>query len=112
MSHQHTHHTYGPSAAASVILEIGGQIGALILETDASRLGEEIDISPVPQDDELETVRTHSMVRERHTDPVSYDAVYPDLREGDYTIWSDQHTPAGTITVTGGQIARFHLGRA
>ena len=109
MSHQHTHHTYGPSTTASVILDIGGQIGALILETDASRLGEEIEISPVPRDGEIETVRTHSMVRERHTDPVSFDAVYPDLHEGDYTVWSDEHTPAGTIAITGGQITRFRL---
>jgi hypothetical protein len=49
------------------------------------------------------------MVRERHTDPITYDAVYPDLREGDYTIWSDRHTPAATITITGGRITRFAL---
>jgi hypothetical protein len=111
MSHQHTHHVHGPSAAATVILDIGGKIGALSLETDASRLGDEIEISPVPRDGEIDTVRTHSMVRERHTDPVGHVAVYPDLQEGDYTVWSGPHTPAGTVTITGGQIASFSLKR-
>jgi hypothetical protein len=110
-THTHTHHAYGPSATASVVLDIGGDIGALILETDASRLGEEIEISAVPQGGEAEPARTHSMVRERHTEPVTYDAVYPDLHAGQYTVWLDQDTPAGTVTITGGEIARFSLGR-
>jgi len=111
MGHSHTHHLHGPSATGSVVLDIGGQIGALILETEASRLGEEIEISRVPQAGEPEPTRTHSMVRERHTDPITYDAVYPDLHEGDYTIWQDSNTPAATVTIIGGQIARLALTR-
>lgn len=91
--------------------DIGGDIGALILEAGASRLGEEIEISPLRQDGESVPARTHSMVRERHTDPITYDAVYSDLRAGQYTIWRDQHTPAATITISGGQISRFRLSR-
>ena len=109
MNQPHNHHTYGPSATASVILDIGGEIGALILETDATRLGEEIEISPVAQNGEPESPRTHSMVRERHAHQITYEAVYPDLRAGQYTIWRDQHTPSATVTVTGGQITRFSL---
>lgn len=113
MSHPHTHHAYGPSATASVVLDIGGEIGALILHADAAQLGREIEISPVPRGDAAREdgaeapVRTHSMVRERRTDPPSYDAVYPDLREGEYTVWHDGETPAGTVTVVGGRISEF-----
>ena len=111
MSHEHghTHHLYGPSSTASVVLDIGGSIGALILNADAARLGEEIEISRVTPEGEPPAPRTHSMVRERRTDPPSYDAVYPDLHAGDYTIWADPTTPAGGITITGGQISRFTL---
>jgi hypothetical protein len=101
----HQHHAYGPSATASVVLDIGGEIGALILHADAAHLGREVEISPVGHG--AETVRTHSMVRERHTDPPSYDAVYPDLREGEYVVWREPGTAAGTVTVAGGRISTF-----
>jgi len=111
MSHEygHTHHLHGPSSTASVVLDIGGSIGALILQADQARLGEEIEISRVAPEGEPPAPRTHSMVRERRTDPPSYDAVYPDLHAGQYTIWADPTTPAGSITITGGQISRFTL---
>lgn len=105
MSHPHTHHSHGPSATASVVLDIGGDIGALILQADAAHLGREIEISPIARDGAPTPARTHSMVRERRTTPPTYDAVYPDLREGEYVIWHDQDTPAGTVTITGGQIS-------
>lgn len=102
------HHIHGPSAPASVVLDIGGTIGALILEADATHLGLEIEISPMRQDDDApEPARTHSMVRERHTVPPTYDAVYPDLTEGEYTVWRDPETPAGTVTIIGGRISTF-----
>jgi hypothetical protein len=111
MSHGsgHTHHLYGPSSTASVVLDIGGSIGALILQADEHHLGEEIEISRITPEGEPPAPRTHSMVRERRTDPPTYDAVYPYLHEGDYTIWIDPATPAGTITITGGKITRFTL---
>lgn len=105
-----THHAYGPSLTASVVLDIGATIGALLLEADATHLGREIEISLVPREGAPEPTRTHSMVRERLTIPPTYEAVYPDLEEGEYTIWHDPTTPAGTITITGGQISRFALG--
>jgi hypothetical protein len=104
MSHDHR---YGPSQAASVVLDLGGEIGALILEADASLLGVEIEISPLPRPEETTVpVRTHSMVRERQTHPPTYDAVYPDLKEGRYTIWSGPYTPQATVEIVGGRITR------
>lgn len=101
-------HRYGPSQAASVVLDLGADIGALILEADESLLGAEIEISPVPLGEETETpVRTHSMVRQRLTDPhPTYDAVYPGLKEGGYTIWSGPDTAEATVQIVGGRITR------
>jgi hypothetical protein len=90
-----------------VILDIGGTIGALILQADVRHLGREIEISRNPAEGEPVPARTHSMVRERHIHPATYDAVYPDLREGDHTIWADANTPARTATIVGGQISTF-----
>lgn len=97
-----THHNYGPSALASVVLDIGGTVGALIVEAGPSNLGQEIDISPAEG-----AARTHSMVRERLTVPPRYEAVYPDLQEGRYILWRDETTPADEITINGGAITRY-----
>jgi len=105
-SHQHavTNHAAGATGPGSVVLELGGDVGVLVLRTPAELHGSEIEISPVTGGG-----RTHSMVRERVTAAgTSYAAVYPGVPVGQYTVWRDSGTPAGTVTITGGQVATFH----
>ena len=93
----------GPSGPGTVVLELGPGIGALILYTPADLDGEEIEIS---RDGEP---RTHSRVRPRHMPgETRYAAVYPSLPTGRYTIWRDEHRPAVTVTVAGGQASNCH----
>jgi hypothetical protein len=101
------------------VLNLGEDIGAVIIEADVSLLGVEIEISPGGGGDDGHghhehthdgRSRTHSMVRERHTIPhPRYDAVYPDLRAGQYTIWRDATTPAATVTIIGGEITTYRF---
>ncbi len=103
--HHHHHHQYGPTESGTVMLDVGGEMGALIIYTGRDLHGREIEISRVDQDG---AVRTHSAVRERIVrDGVFHSAVYPDLTAGLYTVWWDEETPAGTISVNGGAIAEF-----
>jgi hypothetical protein len=51
-----------PSWEGSVVLDIGEDVGALLLHTSPSLLGHEIDL--IPEDPCIP--RTHSAVRERH----------------------------------------------
>ncbi len=96
----------GPSRAGSVVLDIGGDTGALILHTPAEMLGREIDVTPARSP---RAHGTHSLVRERQVSgTTTYAAVYPALPVGDYIIWRDRATPAGTVTITGGQVTRHH----
>jgi len=120
-AHSHTARTstahedapVGPSAAGSVVLELGGDVGVLVLHATAALLGREIEISRVGCGTESGTGsgtagRTHSLVRERSTAAgTRYAAVYPGLAVGRYTVWRDPDTPAGAVTVHGGQVARF-----
>ena len=93
----------GPSGHGSVILEVGGDIGALVLETPAALAGTEIEISPTGGG-----ARTHSAVRARHTvEGTCHAAVYPGLPAGDYVIWNHDGSPAGQVTVRGGEASRF-----
>lgn len=110
MSHGHGHAS-GATGAGSVVLELGGDVGVIVLQAPATLLGHEIEISPVT-DGGPDEARTHSLVRERVTGTgVSYAAVYPGVPAGRYTVWRDSRTPAGTVTVIGGQVARFTLAR-
>ena len=94
----------GPSGPGTVVLELGPGIGALVLYTPAGLDGTEIEISREPG-----SRRTHSQVRARHMPGgTRYAAVYPGLPAGRYTVWRDEHNPATTVTVAGGQATNCH----
>jgi hypothetical protein len=83
-------------------MELGADIGALVLFTPADMDGREIEIS---RDDDPGAQRTHSRVRQRHTPTVTtYAAVYPGLRAGQYTIWDDEQNPAASAVIVGGHV--------
>jgi hypothetical protein len=95
----------GPSGPGTVVLELGADVGALVLFTPAELDGREIEIS---RDDDPAARRTHSQVRPRHMVRVTrYAAVYPDLPAGPYTIWADEQRPAGRVVITGGRVTNW-----
>jgi hypothetical protein len=99
----------GPPDA--LVLDIGGDVGALIVYTDESCLGSEIDLTPAgsPRSHDL-----HTMVRRRRAtgrDVVA--GLYPEVRQGRYTVWGINGTgPLGEVEVTGGRVGEFHAGDA
>ena len=95
----------GPSGPGTVVMDVGGNIGALVLYTPAGMDGREIEIS---RDAAPGARRTHSRVRPRHMAAgTRYAAVYPDLPAGAYTIWADEHRPAGRVVITGGRVTNW-----
>jgi hypothetical protein len=98
-------HALGPSGPGTVVLDLGAEVGALILYTPADLDGREIEIS---LDGDPAARRTHSQVRARHMAAVTrYAAVYPGLAAGHYTIWADSDDPAGAVVITGGQVSSW-----
>jgi hypothetical protein len=94
----------GPSGPGTVVLELGADVGALVLFTPAELDGREIEISP----DDGVGRRTHSQVRPRHMAAgTRYAAVYPDLRAAAYTIWADEQRPAGRVVIAGGRVTNW-----
>src|SRR5258706_14597936 len=86
-----------PSSSGSVVLDLGPDIGALVLHTPPELDGSEIEISRLAGD--AARGRTHSRVRPRHTPGgVQYAAVYPGLAAGDYVVWRDPTTSRPEIT--------------
>ena len=68
-----------------VVLEIGDDVGALILRTDSGMHGNEIEISPSDDD----ALRSHKEVLERSINgEPAFTAVFDGLRGGTYTLWA------------------------
>jgi len=86
------------------VLDIGGDIGALLLYTDAARDGEEIDIVDQADPDR----RTHSQVHRRTANghPV-WAALYPSLGAGKYRLQRAPDAAADTVTIRGGAITEL-----
>jgi hypothetical protein len=105
--HDHHHHLLGPSGTGTVMVDIGGDIGALVIYTGPECHGWEIEISP---EGAHRPPRTHAAVRKRYVrDGVLFSAVYTGLPAGRYVIWRDDTTPVDRVTVDGGTITEFHL---
>jgi hypothetical protein len=97
----------GPPDA--LVLDIGGEIGALIIYAEESCLGREIDLTPVgsPRSHHI-----HTMIRRRRATGKDVIAgLYPELQEGAYTVWGLGHgEQIGEVTIVGGEVSEFHGG--
>jgi len=109
MSEGHRHGVSEENHAARrhpehVVLDIGEDIGALILHTEVGMLGVEVEISATGEDDR----RTHKDVLEREINGrAAYTAVFDKIREGTYTLWVDDVARARDVVVTGGAISEL-----
>jgi hypothetical protein len=92
----------------SLVLDIGGDIGALILYADEACLGQEIDLTVAGT---ARSHQMHTMIRRRRSVDRNFIAgVYPELASGSYTLWGLDGVPLGDIDIEGGQVAEFNAG--
>jgi hypothetical protein len=86
-----------------VVLDIGGDVGALVLYTSPALHGHEIEVAPLGSD----AKRVHSAVLERSIgNRTMYAAVYPELLAGDYEVCCGEQP---RFTVTGGNVTEVRL---
>jgi hypothetical protein len=97
----------GPPDA--LVLDIGGDIGALVIYADETCLGSEIDLTPAGAP---RSHHVHTMIRRRRaTNRDIIAGLWPELREGTYTVWGlDDSGPIGQVTIVGAQVSEFHGG--
>jgi hypothetical protein len=86
------------------VLDIGDDVGALIIYCRLELLGRQIDVSLRG----YEWQRTHTDVLERRVNnrPI-FAALFQSLRVGDYVIWGNSQEPIGEVTITGGQVTEI-----
>lgn len=94
----------GRPPSESVLIDIGGTIGALVVTTTEVLNGAEIEICPVGT-----TARAHTIVRPRELPGggIVYAGVFPSLPAGDYVLlpWGDM--PESVVHIDGGAISQF-----
>jgi hypothetical protein len=112
MGHGHATAATGSAAPAEgyaarrhpeyVVLDVGGDYGALIIHTGAELHGVEIEISLDGQDEH----RSHKQVLERSLNgSPAYTAVFESLEQGRYTLWTHGGRRVRGVAVSGGEIA-------
>ena len=88
--------------AASAVLDIGEDIGALVIYTPPAFHGLELEVSPLQH----LTQRIHTAVLARQVNGRAiYAALFLALAAGDYLIWADDPRVARTVTISGGAVA-------
>jgi hypothetical protein len=101
--HDH-HHDADEVRARPVVLDLGEEVGALIVYTGPELLGVEVEISPARDDGD----RRHKQVLQRAIRARSVTVlVYDDLSEGDYTLWLDDEPWARDVRVQGGRVSEL-----
>jgi hypothetical protein len=95
---------HGPSRPhpEHTVLEIGDELGALVLYTDPDLVGTEPEISLTGHDDE----RQHKEVLERPVGGRSvYAATFDGLHEGTYTLWLHDEARTREVAIVGGRVS-------
>jgi hypothetical protein len=102
---------HGPRSGPpdALVLDIGDDIGAVLIYADEACLGWEIDLTPVgaPRSHHL-----HTMVRRRRATGRDVIAgLYPHVPAGSYNVWGLGPSGAlGQVEVVGGHVSEFHGG--
>ena len=106
LGHGHNHgYDHDPATGPMLedaVLDIGGDIGALILTTGPELEGQEVEVSLI----DGPGTRIHTVVHERRIgDRVVFAGIFVELRAGTYRIWTDQPGFVDRVTIVGGEVA-------
>jgi hypothetical protein len=111
--HDHDHHHIAvrpsevrlpASTEGSVVMEVGGDVGALVVYTPDALAGHEIELALRGDDRQF----VHTEVRERRLpDGTIYAGVFPAVPAGEYTLLSIHSLPARDVSVEGGRVAEL-----
>ena len=90
--------------SSQAVLDIGEDVGALVIYTRMELHGSDITVSPMAD----LAQRIHTDVLERRVNGrIVYAALFLALPAGDYTIWSADPTVPRAVPVTGGAVAEI-----
>jgi len=99
MSHDH-------EVGATPVLDIGGEVGALVVQLDIVPQTGELEACPRAHPD----LRFHTGVHWREVAGARVAvAVYPAIMQGDYDILDQQLRPIASVWIEGGEVTHIRL---
>jgi hypothetical protein len=110
MSHEHAHHrpepALPPSGQGTVVLDIGGDVGALVVHTGGALDGVEIELSHRGE----RRAFVHTEVRERRLPEGSvYAGVFPAVVVGEYPLLGLAGRTDHDVTISSGRVTEVTL---
>ncbi len=107
--HEHGHEHGAPevmTSGAAVMLDIGGEIGAVIVYLGDQTVGPELDIRPAGDDAGRFHTGVHHQVVDGAATPV---AVFPEVRTGSYELLDQHGQPFAEVAAVGGEVCTLDL---
>jgi hypothetical protein len=103
--HNHDHEAYADRPHPEfVVLDIGGDVGALIVHADPELHGVEVEISPTEDDGS----RSHKEVLQRSINGrPAFTAVFDGLPAGTYTLWMHGQARARRVSIERSKITEL-----
>ena len=102
--HLHGHHHDG--SGISPVLDIGGDVGALVVRLPDVPASGELEARPAGEPERRFHTGVHLRAVDGCTVPV---AVYPAVTQGRYEILDDELEPIATVEIRGGEVAELVL---
>src|SRR4051794_22066309 len=103
--HRHEH-PLPPSGQGTVVLDIGGDVGALVVPTPRELSGVEIELARRGEQQAF----VHTEVRERRLpEGTVYAGVFPAVVTGDYTLLGLHGGPDHDVTISSGRVTEVTL---
>lgn len=98
----------GCGPADALVLDIGDDIGALVIYADEQCLGAEIDLSA---EGRPRSHHVHTMIRRRRASGSDVVAgVFPQLLAGRYTLWGLDGVVMAPVVIEGGRVSEVQVG--
>jgi hypothetical protein len=106
MSLHHHEHPLPPSGQGTVVLDIGGDVGALVVHTTGELSGVEIELARRGEHQAF----VHTEVRERRLPEGSvYAGVFPAIAVGEYTLLGLHGAADHDVTISAGRVTEVTL---
>jgi hypothetical protein len=108
-SHSHAHVTEAPGTevpGANPVLDIGGEVGAMVVYLDSQTPTGELEACPMGRPAEHFHTGVHARNLGGETVMV---AVFPEVVRGCYHILDDADVPVALVHVLGGEVAEVDL---
>jgi hypothetical protein len=104
MSAEHNHHR--PGAHSAPVLDIGGEVGALVVYLAHRPSTGELEACPAGEP----AARFHTGVHRRSTpNGWTWTALFPEVNEGHYQLLDEDGLPMAGVDVSGGNVHQLDL---